>query len=432
MSLPWLAGIWLVAGVAAGLFGRGPHSRRAAALISLAVLAVACALTERVGATPHPLSGASPALSREGAGLLTASAVALWLCLLLADRVEGREVLMLGAAGGAVALLLGAGSPLLLGVAALLAVAALTLRWLAVAPGRAGLAAGRVAGTGAAALLAASVFLPVTAPGSTGAPAVGMAAGLIAAGVVALAGLVPLGGWVAGAMGVLAPTDAAGWLVLVVPATLVASGALTGALPLVGRLAVEHTLLTCGLISAVWAGLQAIRARSGARISAGDDPAAGRRRAAPQYRRLALGDVALVAVGIGTGQAVGITGGLLIILTHLVVAPLLLQPPRGGVGWPRRLLWLALSGVPPAPSFWGRVLVLRACAGFGGSATLFCLIALGLLTLASLLAITRADPPTGDRAPLPQVVAAWGLAGAAVAVAVAPMTLMHMVFGGGA
>ena len=80
------------------------------------------------------------------------------------SALDGRELLGIGTVGGAVVLLLSTGSPLLFGVAALLAVAALTLRWVTAAPSRATLAAGRIAGTGAAALVAASLLLPAPSP----------------------------------------------------------------------------------------------------------------------------------------------------------------------------------------------------------------------------------------------------------------------------
>jgi len=433
VSLPWLAGTWLAAAVLGAATGHWPQLRRAAALTGMAAILICCLLTSRSGTVPDPLAETSPLLSREAAGLLVAAAAALWMALMLVDRLDGRELLGIGGVGGAAALLLGARSPLLFGVAALIAVLALTLRWVSVFPGRATLAAGRVAGAGAAALVAASLFLPAPAPTGAGAPQVGMAAGLLAAGLVALAALIPLGGWAAGAMASLAAPEVGSWMLLLAPAVLVSSAPLAGALPLAGRLAVQHSLLTCGLISAVWAGVQASRVevnlRAARRAGGSADAVRSAVRGGLAYRRLALGDLALVAVGVGTGQPVGLDGGLILILTHLVAAPLLLQSSRAGLTLPRRVLWLALTGVPPAPSFWGRFLVLQACAGFSGPVTIACLVALGLMTMAGALAVTRGDAAAGTPAPPHQVVAAWALGAAAAAVAVVPMVAVHLVFG---
>ncbi len=139
-----------------------------------------------------------------------------------------------------------------------------------------------------------------------------------------------------------------------------------------------------------------------------------------------------MAAAIGTGQTVAMTGGLLLIVTHLVAGPLLLQPPRGGLGAPRRLLWWSVSGLPPSPAFWGRLLVLRACAGIGGPALVPCLAACGLLALAAVLVVARGEGEGGEPAVPLQVVLAWGLCGVAIAAALAPLLAVHAVFGAAA
>ena len=193
MSVAWLAGAWLAVAVGAALASRRPSLRRPAALAGPAILVVLCLLAARAGTSPHPLAEAPPALSREGVGLLVAAAAAIWVCLLFSESLDGRELLGVAAVGGATTVLLGARSPLLFGVAALCGVAALTLSWVRASPGRGTLAAGRVAGSGAAALIGASIFLPVTAQGDAGAEIAGMAAGLLAVGLIAMVALVPLG-----------------------------------------------------------------------------------------------------------------------------------------------------------------------------------------------------------------------------------------------
>jgi formate hydrogenlyase subunit 3/multisubunit Na+/H+ antiporter MnhD subunit len=202
-------------------------------------------------------------------------------------------------------------------------------------------------------------------------------------------------------------------MLLLAPAVLISAFAMPGALPLVARLAFQHTVLACGLISAVWAGVQTLRAGP-----------------ATRYGRLALGDLGLVAAAIGTGEPAALGGGLVLILTHLVVGPLLLQPRRSGLGPPRRLAWLALCGLPPSPAFWGRFLVLEACTAFGATAEVACLVAGGLVTVAAVLAVARGDQPAGgEPAPGHRVVAAWVVAMLALAIGLLPMGAVHLVFG---
>ena len=287
MSAAWLAAAWAVVGAVAGLSPR--RLRRATALIAPVLLVALSLLTAQGGPRPDQLGGGAVALSREAAGLLSAAGAALWLCLLLAEELDGRELLGIGTVGGAAVLLLSAGTPLLFGVAALLGAAALTLRWVTAAPSRATLAAGRIAGTGAAALVAAGVLLPAVSPDSQP----GVVGGLLVVGVIAIAALVPLGGWAAGALVDLRPPEIAVWLLVLAPAVLVSAFSIPGALPLLASLAFEHTLLACGLISALWGGVMSLRAGPPTR-----------------YGRVALADLGLVAAGAGTGEPVAVGGGL--------------------------------------------------------------------------------------------------------------------------
>lgn len=407
MNAVWLAAAWAGIGVIAGL-GPARLCRPIALLAPLLLVALTIA-TVQGGARSDGLGGL--ALPREAGGLISASATALWLCLLLADRLDGREIIGIGTVGGAVVLLLSTGSPLLFGVAAMLAVAALSLRWISVAPGRASLAAARVAGTGAAALIAVSLLLPAASSG--GQP--GMVGGLLVVGVLALAAVVPLGGWAVGALADLPAPEIATWLVLLAPAVLLSAFAIPGPLPLLARLAFDHTILVCGLISALWSGAMSLRAGP-----------------ATRYGRVALADLGLVAAGIGTGETAAIAGGLLLILTHLVVAPILLQTPRPGLGPPRRLVWLAICGLPPSPAFWGRFLILQACVAFSSGVAAACLVAGGLVTVTAVLSVAQGEPGAGAPAAHHRVVAAWLIAAAALAVGLLPMGAVHLVFGPGA
>jgi hypothetical protein len=409
MNAAWLAAAWAGTGVIAGL---GPaRLRRPIALIAPLLLVALSIVTVEGGARPDELGGGGLVLPREAAGLLSASAAALWLCLLLADRLDGHELIGIGTVGGAVVLLLSTGSPLLFGVAAMLAVAALSLRWISVAPGRASLAAARVAGTGAAALIAVSLLIPAESTG--GQP--GLVGGLLVVGVLALAAVIPLGGWAVGALADVPAPDIATWLVLLAPAVLLSAFAIPGPLPLLARLAFDHTILACGLISAIWAGVMSLRAGP-----------------ATRYGRVALGDLGLVAAGVGTGATAAVAGGLLLILTHLVVAPLLLQRPRPGLGSPRRLVWLAICGLPPSPAFWGRFLILQACVAFSAGVAATCLVAGGLVTVTAVLTVAQGEPGEGATAPHHRIAAAWVIAAVALAVGLLPMGAVHLVFGPGA
>lgn len=408
MNAAWLAVAWAVVGVAAGL--APARLRRPIALVAPLLLAGLTLVAAPGAARLDPLGGGRLDLSREGGGLLAAGALALWLCLLLSERVDGRELMAVGTVGGALVLLLSTGSALLFGVAALLAVAALALRWVTAAPTCATLAAGRVAGSGAAALVAASLLLPSVSPNQEP----GVVAGLLAVGVIALAAVAPLGGWAARAATELRSSDFATWLLMLAPAILLSAFAIPAALPLVAGLVFEHTLLACGLVSALWAGVQTLRGSPASR-----------------YGRLALADMSLVAAAIGTGEPTALGGGVVLILTHLVVAPLLLQAQRPGLGPPRRLAWLALCGLPPSPGFWGRFLVLEACAAFGAAAGAACLVAGGLMTVAAVLAVARGQPDDGAPAPHHRVAAAWIVVGLALAVGLLPMGAAHLVFGSG-
>jgi hypothetical protein len=414
VNAAWLAASWAGIGVLAGL--SPSRLRRPVALIAPLILVALTLLTVQGGSRPDEFGGGGLALPREAAGLLSASAAALWLCLLLADRLDGREVLGIGTVGGAAVLLLSTGTPLLFGVAAVLAVAALCLRWITVAPGRASLAAARVAGTGAAALIAVSLLLPASPNGQPGiVGGLGLVGGLLVVGVLGLAGVAPLGGWAAGALDDLPVPEVATWLLLLAPAVLLSAFSMPGALPLLARLAFQHTILACGLISAIWSGLMSIRAGP-----------------ATRYGRVAIGDLGLVAAGVGTGATTAVAGGLVLILTHLVAAPILLQPPRLGLGSPRRLVWLAICGLPPSPAFWGRFLILQACVAFSFSVAAPCLVAGGLVTVTAVLTAAQGEAGEGARAAHHRVVAAWVIAAVALAVGLLPMGALHLVFGSGA
>lgn len=424
MTLPWLAIGWLGVGAIAGLSRRRPRWRRAAAVLALAVLIALTLLTPSQSGGLAPLASGPPTLSREATGLLVAALLALAICLALSTALDGAEVAAIAVMGAAAVLVVGARSPLLFGVGALAAIAVLALRWVGAAPGRSTMATARVASAAGAALVAASVLLPLGGQQGPTADAAGMAAGLLGAGLAGTLALVPVGGWAAGAMGELRAPEAGAWLLLLAPAIALSAVAIPSELPPVAGLGVEHTLLVCGLLSGGWAGIQALRARGQVTShSLVISPVS------LSYRRLALGDLGLVMAAIGTGQPQAAGAALLLVLTHLVAAPVLLHDSRRGLGAPRRLLRLAVSGLPPAPSFWGRLLVLEACAGFGAAVLAACLVVEGLMTFAGVLAVTW-DDAEGDRsAGVAEMAAGWAVTLAALALAAAPSAATHLVFG---
>ncbi|MGI8847705.1 MAG: hypothetical protein ACR2GX_05485 [Candidatus Dormibacteria bacterium] len=412
MSPLVLAAAWGGAGVVATLGVRLLRVRRLGPLVGvgLAILSITGAT---VGATGGPLSGGDPALARVGLGLLAAGGVALAAAHLLQGVSDGFEPLILGVVGGTVVLILAARSPLLWGLAALVAMGTVSVRWLTLSPGRATLAAGRIPALGAAAILAAAPFLPVTGEGSG--PGATLVGNLLLVGVIGLLALVPAGGWAVGSAAVVRSGEIAVWMFLIAPAVLITSATIPSDLVLGGRLTFEHGLLVAGLVSAMWGGVQASR-----RVGRGT-----------AYTRVAVADLALFAAGIGSTQAVARSGGLLLVLTHLVVGPLLLQTPVAALARQRRLGWVALSGIPPSPAFWGRLLVLEGCAAASSQAGLTCLIALGFLFLAAVLALVRGEharegPDVGH----PRQVLAWVIGVAGIALGLAPGAVGRVIFGG--
>jgi len=407
-----LAALWAGAGVAVTVLVRLLRLRRFGGLLPAALGAGSLAVVSSP-ISAGPFAGGGAELSRAGLGLLVAAGLAIAAAHLLDSVSDGLEPLVTGVAGGAVVLILAAHSELLYGAAALLASGVIGVRWITVHPGRATLAAGRIPTLGAATLIAAAPFLPVA--GEAIGPRASLAGGLVLVGVVGLVAMLPAGGWAAGSAGGVRAGEFAVWLLLVAPSVLLTASGVSPDLPLAGRLTFEHGMLVIGLLSAVWGGLQSARS-----VAAGS-----------AYVRVAIADLALFAAGIGSTQAVARSGGLLLVLTHLTVGPLLLQRPSAALSRQRRLAWVALSGIPPSPAFWGRFLVLEGCIAANNQAGLLCVVALGLLFLSAVLALVRGetsdDPPAVGT--LSQIVA-WGIAGAGIALGLAPGAIARAVFGG--
>jgi hypothetical protein len=408
-----IAAVWAGLGLVAAALLR----QRMARLIAFVPLAGAglTLLATRSFDQVVPLGGLSAldGLDRAGQGVLVASGISMALVIALHPSIDVSLARTVGVVGAAVTLAMASGDPLVTGLALTAAVGTLALRWIGQAPGRATLAAGRIAGSGTAALVAASPFLPLSGTTTGATPA--LVAGLLVAGVAALLAVYPLGGWAAGILGSLRPLEVAPWLVLVVPVVLLLSeripaGVLGDGVPLF-----EHVLLVIGLGSAVWGGVWAVRGP-------------GRTR----YGRIFMSDIALCVAAVG-GQRVSpaVTGALIIVLTHLIVAPILLRPFEAGLVWPRRVAWALLSGIPPSPSFWGRFLILGALAAGNISSTVAAVIAMSAIFIATVLACSTKSMPTpfaGWRSRVPEA-AAWLLVAAGIAVGLAPQSITGFVFG---
>ena len=414
MSPLTLAMLWLGAGLAAGFAAGRVRRARLAAVGPLAAGGL-CTLASSTGAWPGPAAhssfGAALVLGRPGLGLLAAAGLAIAATMVLAPGLLGGEAPLVALAGAAAVVMLSATVPVVWALAGAVAVGAVAVRWVEIAPDRGTLAAGRIGGLGAAALLAAAAL----APADTGLvdSRTALAGGLLAAGVAALVGLVPLGGWVVAGVRAVRGADLAVWGLLVAPATLLSVGAALPALPAAASSDLTRILVVLGLVSAVFGGVQACRVEPSLR-----------------YGRLLVADLAMAAAGLGSLHDAGRLGGLLIVLTHLVAGPLLLHAPRPGLERPRRVAWLTLAGLPPAAAFWGRLLVLEGLAETSTAALAAGLVGTAALTASAVRCLVAADP-AGEGRPAGSGVRALGgaLCLGGVGVGLAPAAIAERVFG---
>jgi len=410
-----VAVVWLGTGTAGALLLPRLRLRRLAMVVPLAGLAAI--VVAGAGSSPIQFLATTVSISsvdRAGQGLLAAAAVSLTAAVILAPSLSGSESFAIGLVGGATVIALATDSVAVWAIALTAAVAALALRWLTATPSRATLAAGRVAGGGAAALLGAGLFLPL--PDVAG-PRPVLVAILLASGVAALMALLPLGGWAAGGYSSLRGIDVAPWQLLLAPAVLLSTARLTAALPSASAAVFGRALLVMALATAVWNGLQAARAPLSTR-----------------YGRAFLTDLALAAAAVGgTRSSVALTAGLLMVLTHLLLGPVLLplhEEPRRRR--PQRVAWALLSGLPPTPSFWGRFLVLEALAQTNAALLYPALVAAALIFVAATLAFLPGQTRRSGAAPGPGMLAAgvsWLLVGGGVALGLVPQGITSMIFG---
>lgn len=413
MNVYAVASVWLGGGLGATVLVR---TTRLKLLATVAPFAGALA-TAFAAVGPHlspALTGDALTIDRAGQGLLIAAAGSFTLAILLARRLDGSEAAICGLVGAATVFALAASSPVLWSIVLLAGMGALAVRWIAISPSRATLAGGRVPTTGAAALLAASPFLPVV--GVITGPRPAIAAGLLAGGIVALLALIPMGGWATAVLPALRGIDVAPWVVFLAPAVLLTAERIPAGTPAAGD-AFGRVMLSAGLASAVWGSFQAVRAQGRAR-----------------YVRMLLADLGLSAAAIGTAHpGLALTGGLLILLTHFALAPVMLAPVGAG-DRSRRLAWVALAGVPPTPTFWGRFVLLEAIFQVGSGEIVASLLSVGLLFFAAVMAaLPRAEHgrDIGDASyGGGRRVLVWVAVLAAFAIGAAPAAASAVVFGG--
>ena len=408
-----IAAAWLALGlVASAVFRR--RTARWVAVVPL-VGAGLTLLATRSSTAAVPLGGlaAVTGLDRAGQGVLVAAGLSMTLVVLLQPSIDVAVGRSIGVVGAAATVAMASSNPLLTALALTVAVATLALRWIGQAPGRATLAAGRIAGTGTMALVAASPFLPLT--GFTGGDRPIVVAALIATAVAALLAVYPLGGWAAGIIATLRPIDVAPWLVLLVPVVLLIAERIPGGDLGDGIPIYEHVLLVVGLGSAVWGGVWAVRG-----------PAATR------YGRVFMADISLCIAAVeGAAVSPAITGALIILLTHLTLAPILLRSEGAGLLWPRRVAWALLSGVPPSPAFWGRLLLLEALAAGNVGSTVAAVIAMAAILVGAVMACStsgRVVTPGGWGGRLSDLTA-WLLVAVGIAIGLAPQSLSGFAFG---
>ena len=125
------------------------------------------------------------------------------------------------------------------------------------------------------------------------------------------------------------------------------------------------------------------------------------------------------------------TGALILVVTHLCLAPILMRSEAAGLLWPRRVAWALLSGVPPSPTFWGRLLLLEALAAGNVGSTIAAVIAMASIFVATVMACSSRAvvlPVRGWHGRLPELVA-WLLLAVGIAIGLAPQSLTRFVFG---
>lgn len=367
-----VAAVWAGAGVAGAALLPVLKLRRLALLIPLAGLGVVLTVSLATAAVPVAGPTGSFGLDRVAQGLIAAAAGAVAATLLLGPVVDAAQMRTMGLAAAATVVALASSNAIVWAVALVGSLSVLALRWISIAPGRATFAAGRVAIPGAAAFIGAAAFLPIV--GLLTGPRPVLVSGLLACGAAAVVGLLPLGGWSIGVLSAVPATDVVVWALLVAPGVLLGALRLEPQFPPLALVYFLGILTVLGLASALWQAILALRVD-------------GRSR----YARILLADLALTAAAIGTGHAAQALPALLLLTAvHMVAAPLLLQHDASSARQ-RRLVWLLLCGLPPAPSFWGRLAIVEALSVATFWGMVVALAVDGMLFVAVVLTLLRPD-----------------------------------------
>jgi hypothetical protein len=220
--------------------------------------------------------------------------------------------------------------------------------------------------------------------------------------------LFPLGGWTTEVRRHVGGRAIAPWLLAVLPVLLVSSSTLGMGLPAPLWKLVQAWLLpvalTSGLIHALgW-------------LSHDSD----------HYVRMALADYALAFAVMGTRSTSVPLIVLLLISPHLLSGPVLVTAGNAERSAAIRFHWLLLSGIPPTPVFWGRLLAVGAIAVSSQLAFVVALTICGLHLIGCVLASRGSSDPASD---LPRSVVPWVLGALSLVVGVAPNQVLSRVFG---
>lgn len=415
MSVLPVALCWAIGGVLGAFLLPRARRRRLAALVPLAAAIAAAASLGGGPDQASALAAGGMVLGRPASGVLLLSALAATVCTILSPPLDAGGILALGGCGAVAAVAVASGSPLVFGLCFVGGFALLGFRLVTAAPSRASLAAARAATLGAAALAAAAVFLPVDVTSTP--PRAHLAGGLLAGGIAAGLAMVPFGGWTSGTArrqgdaAALAP-----WVLLLVPALLLDAQPLQAILPPASRSVFGFIVLAMGGLTALWSALRAVAATPSGR-----------------YVCVLVADLALVTMGLATPEPAARVGSLILLLSHLAVAPLLLQDPASAPVRPRRIAWLAASGVPPSPAFWGRFSMMAALTGaFGGGPLIVAIPAVGALVVAAIRGVAAPGASADARVRGPAAAAAaWLPPLAAVALGLLPDATLRTLLGVG-
>jgi hypothetical protein len=278
---------------------------------------------------------------------------------------------------------------------------------MSVSPGRQTIAAVRATCVGAAILAGIPPLLPVL-PTADAALAT-LVTAMLLIGYVPLVGLFPFNGWAVAAARNLGQLDIAAWALGAVPVATTVVFRISAGLPPLYALNGAHLITFVGLLSAVWSSVRALNAT-------------GRDR----YFRILFADIGLCAAGLASASWAAIAGLEIVFATHIACLPFLAGDRKHGRGW-----WMALSAIPPAPGFWGRLLIVQACAVTNVTSVIAAVTVSSLITIATLIALHRgsADEAASSPRGWPGTVATLAAAAICLALALQPGPLVHGVLG---